>query len=114
VSAGVDTIQAALSALFAQAVAEANKPLVEKIDALTAEVAALRAERTAEVLDSRAMAARYNKPSVEAFNRWITPPKPGQPRRGGVHVGAIAKTDPAGRRYWLRAEVDALETRGAR
>ncbi len=68
---------------------------------------ALEAQKNATVLDSRAMAARFNKPSVEAFNRWIS-------RKGGAHVAALAKQDPCGRRYWLAVEVDALAVRGAR
>lgn len=92
---------------FAAIIAEAQRPLIERIDALTAKIEALSAQRVAEVLDSTAMAVRFGK-SVEAFNRWI-----GRP--GGRHVLALAKVDKqTGKRTWSRSEVDALLVRGTR
>lgn len=97
-------IDAALRAVVADVVAAAKAELLRELPALLR--AELAAHRDADLLDSSAMAAKFGK-SVEAFNRWIG-------RKGGAHVLAIAKVDPAGRRYWLRAEVDALTARGIR
>lgn len=85
----------------------AEKAVAKVLAALPAVFRAeLKANRESERLSSADMASRYGKPTVEAFNRWVG-------RKGGAHVRAIAKHDPNGRRYWMRAEVEALESMGA-
>jgi hypothetical protein len=92
---------------FAALLAEALTPVMTELAAVRAELADLKAQKTAEILDSRAMAAKFGKPTTEAFNRWIARPS-------GAHVLALHRVDPAGRRYWVAAEVDALVARGRR